>query len=227
MREGQHVAITLAPSPTALQYRTRGPQTFGGHLVYHPVRYCGLVGTMRLFIGILIALVLWLPTEERSEFAQKSPSTSQKVNTCALQADPARYNHKMIDVRAVVSHGFEDFTLSDPRCERGSGIWLEYGGLVNSDTVYCCGVKAGPRTAALVVEGISTRLIDNALFRRFDARVRTEGDVRFGAHLIGRFFAGIKQRTPKGEFWGGYGHLSCCSLLVIEQVLAVEAKAGQ
>lgn len=151
---------------------------------------------------------------------------AEKVSVCALQADPGAYNHKMIDVRAVASHGFEDFTLSDPRCERPLGIWLEYGGLVNSETVYCCGVKATtPRAVPLVVEGIATRLIDDTPFRRFDAQVRSPGDVSFRAHLIGRFFAGLKQHTPNGDFWGGYGHLGCCSLLVIQQVLAVEAKA--
>lgn len=179
---------------------------------------------MRLFVVILIALAFRLPLDGRSEIVQKSPRTIETVTLCALQADPASYNHKMIDIRAVVSHGFEDFTLSDPRCPPRSGIWLEYGGLVDSDTDYCCGVKAGtPRGTALVVEGIATRLIDDALFRRFDAGVRVRRHVSFRAHLIGRFFAGLKQPTPKGDFWGGYGHLGCCSLLVIEQVLAVEA----
>ena len=103
---------------------------------------------------------------------------------------------------------------------------MEYGGRVNSETEYCCGVKSGPRTTPLVVEGITTRLIDDPLFRRFDARVRGRGDVRVRARLIGRFFAGLKQHTPKGDVWGGYGHLSCCSLLVIQQVLAVEANAA-
>lgn len=180
---------------------------------------------MRL-IGILIAVAFWPATDGRSEMVRQSPSTGQRVSVCALEADPAAYNHKMIDVRAVVSHGFEDFTLSDPACERPSGIWLEYGGQVSSDTVYCCGVKA-PRKNALVVEGITTRLIDDALFRRFDARVRSHGDVRFRARLIGRFFAGLKQHTPTGDFWGGYGHLGCCSILVIQQVLAVEANRGR
>jgi hypothetical protein len=177
---------------------------------------------MRPFIGVLIAVAFWLGTDARSEIVRESPPTGEKVSVCPLQADPAAYNHKVIEVRGVVSHGFEDFTLSDPGCERRSGIWLEYGGRVNSETVYCCGVKSGARDAALVVEGIATRLIDDALFRRFDARVRTRGDVSFRAHLIGRFFAGLKQRTPKGDFWGGYGHLGCCSLLVIQQVLGVD-----
>jgi len=179
---------------------------------------------MPLFLHMLIAVVFWPAAAGRSEIVSESPPTVEKVSLCALQSNPATYNHKIIDVRAVVSHGLNDFTLSDPRCEPRSRIWLEYGGRVNSETEYCCGVKAGPRTADLVVEGIATRLVDDALFRRLDARVRTRGDVSFRAHLIGRFFAGLKQHTPKGDFWGGYGHLSCCSLLVIQQVLAVEAK---
>ena len=180
------------------------------------------------FIGVLIVVAFWPGTEGRSEIVREPPPIIEKVTMCALQADPGAYNHKVIEVRGVVSHGFEDFTLSDPRCERGSGIWLEYGGRVSSETIYCCGVKsATPRDTALVVEGIATRLIDDALFRRFDARVRTRGDVSFRAHLIGRFFAGLKQHTPKGDFWGGYGHLGCCSLLVIQQVLAVDENAGQ
>jgi hypothetical protein len=177
---------------------------------------------MRLLIAILIAGAFWLGADARAEFARESPPAAEKVSVCALQADPAAYNHKLIDVRGVVSHGFEDFTLSDPQCQPRSGIWLEYGGRVDSETVYCCGVKA-PRTTALVVEGITTRLIDDALFRRFDARVRSRGDVRFRARLIGRFFAGLKQHTAKGDVWGGYGHFACCSLLVIQQVLAVES----
>lgn len=180
---------------------------------------------MRPLIGVLIAVAFWLAAGGHAEMLRESPRAAEKVSMCGLQADPAKYNHKLIEVRAVVSHGLNDFTLSDPRCQLPSGIWLEYGGRVDSETVYCCGVKAA-RTAPLVVEGLETRLIENALFRRFDARVRTQGDVRFRAQLIGRFFAGVKQRTPNGDVWGGYGHFGCCSLLVIEQVLAVDANAG-
>ena len=179
------------------------------------------MGTVTSLVAILIAVGFSLGTDVRAETARPA---GEKVSLCALQTNPAAYNHKMIDVRAIVSHGLNDFTLSDPQCEPRSGIWLEYGGQVESETVYCCGVKT-PRTADLVVEGIATRLIDDALFRRFDARVRVPGDVRFRAHLIGRFFAGLKQHTTKGDVWGGYGHFGCCSLLVIQQVLAVEASA--
>jgi hypothetical protein len=181
---------------------------------------------MRRLIGVLIAVAFWLAADGYAGIVREPPPAAKKVSMCALQADPATYNHKLIDVRGVVSHGVEDFTLSESQCGRQSRIWLEYGGRVDSETAYCCGVKT-PRAAALVVEGIPTRLIEDALFRRFDARVRTHGDVRFRGRLIGRFFAGIKQQTPKGEFWGGYGHFGCCSLLVIQQVLTVDANAGQ
>jgi len=54
----------------------------------------------------------------RTESVGESPPTAEKVGLCALEGDPAAYNQKSIDVRAVVSHGLNDFTLSDPRCER-------------------------------------------------------------------------------------------------------------
>jgi hypothetical protein len=103
-------------------------------------------------------------------------------------------------------------------------IWLEYGGTVNSETVYCCGVTAGARRReTLAVEGITIPLIEDAMFRSFDARIRPYAAASFRASLIGRFFAGERQQSAAGEFWGGYGHIGCCSLLVIQQVLAIDA----
>jgi hypothetical protein len=42
------------------------------------------------------------------------------------------------------------------------------------------------------------------------------------ATIRGRFFAGQEIADPRGKRWGGYGHMGCCSLLVIEQVVAVD-----
>jgi hypothetical protein len=179
---------------------------------------------MNTFIGCLIALAAWIGTHASADVVQESSSTVEKISLCAVQADPALYDHKLIEVRGIVSHGFEDFTLSEPHCGQRAGIWLEYGGTVNSKTVYCCGVRAGAsRNGVLVVEGISIPLMKDALFRRFDGRVRTGGEARFPARLVGRFFAGAKQRTTSGS-WGGYGHLGCCSLLVIQQVLPLDGR---
>ena len=52
----------------------------------------------------------------------------------------------VVEVTAFVSHGFEHFTLFDPRCEsKEPGVWLEYGGRMGSRTIYCCGVLAVKR----------------------------------------------------------------------------------
>jgi hypothetical protein len=37
--------------------------------------------------------------------------------------------------------------------------------------------------------------------------------------LVGRFFAGQRQAVAGKVMWAGYGHMGCCSLLVIQQVL--------
>jgi hypothetical protein len=102
---------------------------------------------MRSFIGILIVVSFWFASQGQAEIVRESPPTGEKVSICALQADPAAYNHKVIEVRGVVSHGFEDFTLSDPRCQRRSGIWLEYGGRVNAkrSTVVASKLLVRPR----------------------------------------------------------------------------------
>jgi len=179
-------------------------------------------------IRYTIAVALMLGTLVASGIGQRPTLTAEKVGVCTLQADPAAYDHKLLEVSGLVSHEFEHFMLSDSRCAGRLTIWLEYGGTVNSDTVHCCGVIAGrPRRGTLVVEGITVPMVEDDVFERFDARVRGDGSVVFRATIIGRFFAGRKQQLPGGEFWGGYGHLGCCSLMVIQQVLAVDSGNGQ
>jgi len=77
----------------------------------------------------------------------------------------------------------------------------------------------------VVVEGIRIPLVKDALFRRFDQRIQGRHATRFRARLIGRFFAGFKQQTEGAEWSGGYGHLGCCSLLMIQQVSALDGGA--
>lgn len=163
----------------------------------------------------------------RAVSAQTSPrsavETPQAVTPCALEADPAAYNQKLIEVTAFVSHGFENFSLSHPGCTPSSEVWLEYGGRTTSGTVYCCGV--GPdrsRPVPLTVEGLTVPLVQDQAFHEFDARIQRPGNVLLRASLIGRFFSGRKEHLTAGDFWQGYGHLGCCSLLAIQQVLHVD-----
>jgi len=155
------------------------------------------------------------------------------VTVCQLKADPGSFNHKLVEVEGFVSHGFEDFSLFDPTCPpTAQDIWLEYGGTQKSDTTYCCGPTAGKtRPKELRVEGIPVPLVDNDLFKQFDREIQPP--IRSGnfgsivhATLVGRFFAGTKiqeeHESGKGPtFWGGFGHMGCCSLLAIQEVKSV------
>jgi len=154
------------------------------------------------------------------------PVKAEAVDVCSLQNDPAAYNRKLVQVSGLVLYGFENFSLTEPGCVSSTSIWLEYGGKRNSDTTYCCGIIAGSlRSRTLTIDGITLPLVEDALFKRLERRVRQRnagGSVAVRAKLLGHFFAGEKQQGRDGStFWGGYGHLGCCSLLVIERVLAV------
>jgi hypothetical protein len=177
-------------------------------------------------IGRAIVLGLALLAEESAMPGRVLAEKPVKVAVCTLQASPAAYNHKLIEVSGLVSYGFEQFSHSDTRCAKGLGVWLEYGGTTKSGAVYCCGVTGDrARAESLVVEGISVPLIQDAIFRRFDTRIRTDGKMR--ATLIGRFFAGRDEPSEAGVSLRGYGHLGCCSLLAIQQVLAIDPADGR
>lgn len=149
------------------------------------------------------------------------------MSVCDLSQNQAAYNHKLIKVAGFISHDFEDFTLFDPTC-RSFSIWVEYGGRRKSDTVYCCGPTAGKsRQSDLTVEGFTLPLDDDETFETFNREAQPPfRSGNFGsvvqATLIGRFFAGHQETGQNGQkWWAGYGHMGCCSLFVIQQVVAV------
>ena len=146
------------------------------------------------------------------------------VTLCDLAADPAAYDHRSIEITAFVSHGFEDFTLFDPRCPDADGrVWVEYGGRFASGTIYCCDVgDERTREKPLVVEDVVTTIVENAKLRQFDHLVQRRSESVVHAVLRGRFFAGEKTDLPGGTYWTGYGHFGLHSLVVIEEVLSVD-----
>jgi hypothetical protein len=149
----------------------------------------------------------------------------ESVSVCELKAHPEKFNHQLVEVTGLVSHGFENFTLSDPACSGASDVWLEYGGKVNSGTKYCCGVSTErTRPSELMVEKIPIPLIDDNIFRDFDQMIQRPPDSMVHATIAGVFFSGRIGGDPtKGEV-RGYGHMGCCSLLAIEQVVSVDAE---
>lgn len=170
--------------------------------------------------AVILTISCSVPT---SQTAQKQGSEPEKVNICQLKNDPAAYNHKLIQVTGFVSHGFEDFTLFDPSCVSRPAVWLEYGGTVVSGTMYCCGVTAArSRPEQLIVEDIPITLVDDERFREFDKLLHRPPDSVVHATIVGRFFSGEQIEYPAGKSWGGYGHMGCCSLLAIQQVVSVD-----
>lgn len=172
-----------------------------------------------LLVQIALALTAsWAPSTQNPPASQETP---MNVSICDLQNDPAKYNRRLVKFTGFISHGFEDFAVFDPTCHSRQSIWLEYGGTKASDTMYCCGVVPGhTRPKNISVDGISIPLIEDGQFRQLDAMIRAKHDLVMHASIIGRFFAGEKQ----GEFWSGYGHMGCCALLVIQQVVSVDSQ---
>jgi hypothetical protein len=162
------------------------------------------------FVLACCAGALFLVTSARAQ-------EPDEVTLCQLKSDPAAFNHHLVEVTTFVSHGFEDFTLFDPTCSSGPGVWLEYGGMVNS--------SASDRTRQnpLVVENIPIPLLDDETFIAFDQFVQRAPDSTARATIVGRFFSGRVDRDPQLE--RGYGHMGCCSLLTIQQVVAVDPQS--
>jgi hypothetical protein len=141
------------------------------------------------------------------------------VNPCELMKNPGAYDHALVQVTGLVSHGFEDFSLSHPGgcSEDLHGIWIEYGGTYRKGY----GAEGQP----VVVEDIHVPLVEDAMFRGFDRVVEEDHSVIFHATLVGRFFAGeeVPLMLDDERAWPRrYGHMSCCSLLVLQQVRAFD-----
>jgi hypothetical protein len=138
----------------------------------------------------------------------------ERITLCQLQSDPATFNDHLVEVTAFVSHGFEDFSLFDPTCSAGADVWLEYGGTVSSSA------SDRTRPSELAVENIPIPLVDDETFREFDQFIQHGTDSTAHATIVGRFFSGGLDSDGRVEH--GYGHMGCCSLLAIQQIVAVD-----
>jgi len=171
---------------------------------------------MRIPILLALSLVVCVPCITRAE-------EPQRVTVCELLANPAAYNHSLIEISGSVSRGFEDFTLSDKDCHNRNMIWLDLGGTRGSRVMYCCGVTTNPkRPGPLHVDGVETTLVEDknlATFEKLTMPHRGYGKAR--VTVIGRYFSGKEQKLPGGTYWMGYGHMGMATLLVIQQVTDV------
>jgi hypothetical protein len=164
----------------------------------------------------------------------QQPEVPMRVSLCEIKTHPDKYLKKLVEFTAVASHGFEDSMVEDSHCpwpDRGPGIWMEYGGNRSTDTMYCCGFSPKPtRDKPLVVDGIPLTLVEDDEFRDFDTRLhpkhskpqRASDTVK--ATLRGRVFGRYEgiAGTQQNPAWRGYGHMGCCMLFVVTQVVSVD-----
>jgi hypothetical protein len=156
-----------------------------------------------------------------------SATAEEPITTtiCQLKKDPAAWNHKLVAITGFATHASHNFTVYDPNCPTWPAIWLEYGGTINSGTVNCCKtLNDRHRSQQFVVDDIPLPLTVNQQFQDFDKSIQPplpagqSGAVEH-ATLIGRFFAGQRMEdADNGHYWGGFGYLGCCSMLVIQEV---------
>jgi hypothetical protein len=156
-----------------------------------------------------------------------------RVSLCEIKAHPENFLHKLVEITATASHGFEDSMVEDSRCpwpNGGPGVWMEYGGKRSTATMYCCGVSPKPtRSEALVIDGIPLELADDETFRAFDKRLHPSTpmgnhQVIVRATLRGRIFGRYEgiMGTKQSPAWRGYGHMDCCMLFVVTQVVSID-----
>ena len=160
------------------------------------------------------------------------PEAPLRVSLCDVKAHPENFLQKQVEFTAIASHGFEDSMVEDRRCswpDRGPGVWMEYGGKRSTATMYCCGVSPkSDRSDTLVVDDIPLNLVDDDAFREFDKRLHPEHPKRpsetVRATLRGRIFARYEGigGTKQNPGWRGYGHMGCCMLFVVTQVVSVD-----
>jgi hypothetical protein len=157
----------------------------------------------------------------------------QQVSLCDIKAHPENFLHKLVEFTATATHGFEDSMVEDSHCswpDHGPGVWMEYGGKRSTATMYCCGVSPKPdRPDTLVVDGISLDLINDDVFREFDKRLHPKHSKQGSsdtvrARMRGRIFGRYEGigGTTQNPRWRGYGHMGCCMLFVVTQVVSVE-----
>jgi len=207
---------------------------------------------MRLFVRRVIQGVVFLFFLVPSSAVSQAPSQSEEpveATICELSDHPRQFDSVLIQVRGYVTGGFEDFTLHDTPSPFSSPckarIWLEPGGDGKGPRNYA--VVDTARLYNPVAEWKmqsrvdSVRLVKDQPYSEMMEKLRAfrstqpDGNACEGLWLcnlyqvqvtiVGRFFRAQNQGWINGQYFdGGFGHLGCCHLLVIQQITDVDAK---
>jgi len=160
-----------------------------------------------------------------SAVAQTAPSISiSAVDTdkCELSRDPIRFDHKLVRLHTYLSRVFEESTLHDPACPDEAlvnmgdpdtwltEIWVDF---------------ADQNAVWERVQGYAPLVEDQQLneFRQL-LKERAKVHQMVAATIIGTFYAGKPDRRDGKQSTAlrGYGHMGCCSLLLISRIESVD-----
>lgn len=165
-------------------------------------------------------------TPESKAAARSAPPID--VTYCELAANPKSFHQARVRITGHVSFEFERFTLSDPACtppkDSSLDLWITYGGDVPSGAIYCCPGEGGPPgSRSAPSANVEFPLVADGTYQRFRDFLERTGDVQVRVTLVGKVL--IKPEKQPGQLMaGGYGHMGCCSLFVIEQVESFDSR---
>jgi hypothetical protein len=176
---------------------------------------------MRLARVLVFISLLFVATVRG--FAQSTP---QIGSACDARKDPAAFDKKVVKLSGVISLSFEDFSFTSKDCgDAPTAIWLIFGGDVATPTDSTVNDTSRKPGVDLEIGGTRYPIVKDANFRRFmallTAATRDGKPVyQLTATLTGTFLAGEKsKRGDDGRtYFRGYGHLGCCSMLIISKV---------
>ncbi len=156
-----------------------------------------------------------------------SPAAAQErpfdVTACQLAQHPEKYNEGLVSVDGLITVGPEEFMLHDANCSDENGkIWLEFAGGVESPETTSTGHKNKSKTYETLGLPLNQDRDFQALQKLLQDAQKSGKTKMLHAILIGKYFAGKPTPTIAGVVRAGYGRLSCCSLLIIEEVGTVE-----
>jgi hypothetical protein len=193
-------------------------------------------------VGLRVLGLLTLQAVLAAVCHARATDSPIEVSACELSKSPKDYHHRMITVRATVSFAFEDFTLKTGKCESStdtSPTWVEFGGDLGSQTIYCCGDHSRKPGSNPELDGYALPLEKDLNLSNFLRLLNAHRERApngspcydcfyfvVSATLTGRFFAGgwVAQKQEQAPSGLGYGHMGCCSMLVVEHVTDVEAQ---
>jgi hypothetical protein len=152
--------------------------------------------------------------------------TPLETSLCAVAKDPKAFDGKTIRVRGTFHVSFEVFTASAEGCEVNDDVWVAFGGDVPGIVTSMANDNVRRLGVDMTVDGVSYGINKDDNFRKLYALLAARrGDnamYRPTATVTGAVLSGDERKSPDGKtIFAGYGHLGCCSLLVITQAAEV------